>query len=79
MKVFIHLDRGREDGYLLTFPKTVTAQEIKGLMEYDYVTASYLLMVKSQNKVLISPHKRKKARLAARFTLTEGYSAERLV
>ena len=78
MKVFIHLDHGIDESYLLDFPESVTVGEVKGILEGRYDTAIPLLMTKSRKKALISRRDRKKAKDAADFTLTESYLAERL-
>ena len=78
MKVFVHLNHGVDQSYLLTFSNGVTTKEIRGILDIDYKRAVHLLMVKASSRVVVSPKDRQKARMISDFVLTDGFTMERL-
>lgn len=78
MKVFIHLNHGSDQSYLLTFPAGVTQKQIRRIAEGKFNEAVLVLMAKSTAKVPVPPQDRSMARLMADFTLEDGCMAERL-
>ena len=78
MKVLMHLNHGRDETYLLVFPRSVTTRKIKEILEGDRQTAMCALLMASRIKIKILPQERQKAGLIADFVVSEKYTSERL-
>ena len=72
MQVFIHLNHGSDQSYLLTFPKDANRSEIRSITEGDFNKAVKTLMGKANATISIPPKDRMRARVVADFVLTDG-------
>lgn len=79
MKVLIHLNHGSNKGFLLKLKENVFVADVKKIIEdYDRDGAITKLILRSSSMVELSPEDTKKAKPWADFTISGGYTVEKL-
>ncbi len=79
MTVLVHLNHGIERSYLLAFEKSMSKDEVRGILNGDESGAAQALLMKSIKQVEIPSKDRQKAEAAADFVVSQyGYTSERL-
>ena len=79
MKVLVQLNQGLNQTFLLSFQDEVTSSDVREILDgADKGSAIQKLMIKSDKCVEVFPKDKKKAQNLADFTISQGYTAERL-
>ncbi len=79
MKVLIHLNHGSNKGLLLKLKENIVVADVKRIIEdYDSDGAITKLILRSSSMTELSVEDTKKAQARADFTISGGYTVEKL-
>ncbi|MBI3252911.1 MAG: hypothetical protein HYZ52_06345 [Candidatus Omnitrophica bacterium] len=79
MKVFVCQRRGLGKHLILTFDKTITAAEVRKILDGEDTDAAIRrLIARSTGLAHVPARHEKKMRAASKFTVSEKYVAEKL-
>lgn len=79
MRIFIEFEHDKKSAYFLTMKSDLTRSELMSILERnDYGTAGRLLIARSKKHRLVPRKNRLKFQMAADFSLSPSFSAEKL-